>query len=70
MLSLIFPAFALQNNRVLTELRLEGCGMNEEGMAKLTDVLQSIPSLRVLDLSLNDVGTKAAENLGVDSALG
>ena len=39
--------------------------MNEEGTAELTGVLQSIPSLRVLDLSLNHVGTKAATNLGM-----
>ena len=38
--------------------------MNEEGTAKLTGVLQSIPSLRVLDLSLNHIGTEAAANLG------
>ena len=39
--------------------------MNEEGTAELTGVLQSIPSLRVLDLSLNNVGTAAAANLGM-----
>ena len=60
-----FPASSLQSNHVLTELRLEGCGMNEEGTAELTGILQSIPSLRVLDLSLNDVGTEAATNLGM-----
>ena len=49
---------------MLTELRLEGCGMNEEGTAELTGVLQSISSLCVLDLSLNDIGTRAATNLG------
>ena len=59
------PASSLQGNHVLTELILDGCGMNEEGTAQLIGVLQNIRSLRVLDLSLNDVGTKAATNFGM-----
>ena len=39
--------------------------MSEEATAELTEALQNIPTLRLLDLSLNDVGAKAAKNLGM-----
>ena len=47
------------------ELRLESCGLSKEGTTQLAEVLKSIPSLSVLDLSFNDVGAETADHLGI-----
>ena len=60
----IFPACGLKENSILTELRLESCGLSKEGTTQLAEVLKSIPSLSVLDLSFNDVGAETADHLG------
>ena len=60
-----FSASSLKDNSVLTELRLESCGLTIEGTTQLAEVLKSIPSLSVLDLSFNDVGADTAEHLGI-----
>ena len=58
------PAYSLKVNSNLTELRLEKCGLNANDTAQLADILKDIPSLCVLDLSFNHVGTEAAKHLG------
>ena len=60
-----FPASVLKENSVLTELRLESCGLSTEGTAQLAEVLKGIPSLSVLDLSFNAVGVETAKHLGI-----
>ena len=62
-------ASALRGNTVLTELRLHGCHIEAEGTAQLADVLCGITTLRVLDLTMNTVGTQGARHLGKLSCL-
>ena len=57
-------ASALRGNTVLTELRLEGCGIDAEGTSHLAQALCDITTLRVLDLSENSVGSQGARHLG------
>ena len=48
----------------MTSLKLEKCQLNCSDTAQLAAVLKNIPSLSVLDLSFNHIGTEAAEQLG------
>ena len=58
-------ASALRENTVLTELYLEGCGIDAEGTSQLAD----ITTLRELSLSGNTVDTQGATHLGTLSCL-
>ena len=56
---------ALRGNTVLTELRLERCGIDAEGTSHLVQALCDITTLRVLDLTGNStVGSQGARHLG------
>ena len=57
-------ASALRGNTVLTKLRLEDCDIDAEGTSHLVQALCDITILRVLDLSLNPVGSQGATHLG------
>ena len=57
-------ASALRGNTGLTELKLECCGIDAEGISHLAQALHVNTTLRVLDLSLNIVDSKSAEHLG------
>ena len=57
-------ASALRKNTVLTELRLEWCGTDAEGISHLAQALCNITTLRVLDLSGNTVDSQGARHLG------
>ena len=59
-------AHCLKDNSTLTMLRLVKCGLDVDDTAQLTDLLKNVPSLRVLDLSHNNVGPVAVEHLGND----
>lgn len=59
-----YPAYSLKISVILTELTLRQCGLHAYETAQLTAVLKDIPSLCMLDLSFNHVGTEAAEHLG------
>ena len=58
-------ASALMGNTLLTELYLEGCGIDAEGTSQLAD----ITTLRELSLSGNTVDTQGATHLGTLSCL-
>ena len=55
---------ALRGNTVLTELRLESCGIGAEGTSHLAQALCDITTLRVLWLNDNTVGSQGARHLG------
>ena len=55
------PAHSLKANSNLTELRLQKCGFNANDTALL---VKDIPSLSLLDLSFNHLGTEGVEHLG------
>ena len=62
-------AFALRENTGLTELRLQRCDIDAEGISHLAQALHVNTTLRVLDLSFNNVGgfpfhSQGAEHLG------
>ena len=57
-------ASALRGNTVLTELRLEYCGIDAEGTSHLAQALCDITTLRVLYLSGNTVDSQGARHLG------
>ena len=55
---------ALRGNTVLTELRLEHCGIDAEETSHLAEALYDITTLRVLDLRRNTVDFEGARHLG------
>ena len=55
---------ALKGSVVLSELRLGLCGIGADGIAKLTETLKTIHTLRVLDISGSTVGHTAGKDLG------
>ena len=55
---------ALRGNTVLTELRLERCGIDAEGISHLAQALCDVTTLRLLDLSGNSVGSQGTGHLG------
>ena len=55
---------ALRGNTVLTELRLEHCGIDAEETSHLAEALYGITTLRVLDLRRNTVDFEGARHLG------
>ena len=57
-------ASALRENTGLTELRLEECYIDAEGIFHLAQALHVINTLRVLDLSYNTINSKGAAHLG------
>jgi len=57
-------ASALRGNTVLTELRLEHCGIDAEGTSHLVQALCDIKTLRELDLRRNTVNSQSARHLG------
>ena len=59
-------AFALKRNTVLTELILQFCGINAEGISHLEQALCVNTTLRVLDLTGNthSVNSEGAAHLG------
>ena len=57
-------ASALRENTGLTELILEYCGIDAEGISQLAQALHVNTTLRVLDLSENTVDSESAEHLG------
>ena len=66
-------ASAMRGNTVLTELRLEHCGIDAEGISHLAQALRVNTTLRVLDfnttlkvldLTVNTIDSKGAEHLG------
>ena len=57
-------ASALRENTGLTELRLEGCDIDVEGISHLEQALRVNTTLRALDLSGNTVDSQGAEHLG------
>ena len=57
-------ASALRDNTGLTELRLEYCGIDAEGISHLEQALCVNTTLRVLDLTANTVGSQGAKHLG------
>ena len=57
-------ASALRGNTVLTELRLESCHIDAEGISHLAQALCDITTLRVLDFSGNSVDSLGARHLG------
>ena len=62
-------ASALMGNTLLTELYLEGCGIDAEGTSQLAEALCGITTLRVLNLRVNTVDTQGARHLGKLSCL-
>ena len=57
-------ASALRENTGLTELRLEDCHIDAEGISHLEQALHVNTSLRVLNFRWNTVGSQVAEHLG------
>ena len=57
-------ASALRENTGLTELRLEYCHIDAEGISLLAKALCDIKTLRELNLSYNTVGSESVEHLG------
>ena len=57
-------ASAMRGNTVLSELRLEHCGIDAEGISHLAQALCVNTTLRVLDLGGNTVYSQGAEHLG------
>ena len=57
-------ASALRENIGLTELRLAGCPIDTEGLSHLAQALRVNTTLRILDLSRNNVVSQGAEHLG------
>ena len=55
---------ALRGNTVLTELRLEDCGIDAQGTSNLAEALCDIKTLSVLDLRSNTVDSRGAGHLG------
>ena len=55
---------ALRENTGLTELRLEYCHIDAEGISDLAQALRVSTTLRVLDLSVNIVDSQGAAHLG------
>ena len=55
---------ALRGNTVLTELRLQRCNIDAEGMSNLAEALYDIKTLSVLDVSENTIDSRGAEHLG------
>ena len=51
----------LKKSTVLTELRLACCGIDAERASQLAEALSGI---KILDLSVNTVGSQGAEHLG------
>ena len=49
---------------MLSELRLGLCSIGSEGITKLTETLEAIHTLRVLDISGSTVGFTAGKSLG------
>ena len=57
-------ATALKGNNALTDLILSGCGIDGRMMSYLYEVIATIPTLRVLNLTDNKLGTEEARHLG------
>ena len=55
---------ALRGNTVLTELSLQCCDIDAEGISHLPQALCDITTLRVLELSRNTVGSQGGRHLG------
>ena len=55
---------ALRGNTVLSELRLEHCHIDAEGISHLVQALCDIKTLRKLDLRSNTVDSQGARHLG------
>ena len=62
-------ASTLKGNTVLTELDLWNCDIDAEGTSQLAEALCGITTLRVLNLSFNNVDTQGARHLGKLSCL-
>ena len=56
-------ASVLRENTGLTELRLQNCGIDAEGISHLAQALCVNTTLTVLDLSWNTVDSQGAEHL-------
>ena len=54
----------MERSTVLTELRLENCGLDEEGIGSIANVLKKVATLKVLDLSFNTIDSMGAKHLG------
>ena len=57
-------ASALKENTGLTELKLQNCRIDTEGISHLAQALHVNTTLRVLELSFNIVDSQGAEHLG------
>ena len=54
----------MERSTVLTELRLENCGLDGEGIESIAKVLNNVATLKVLDLSFNVIDSAGAKHLG------
>ena len=57
-------AFALRENTGLTELRLQRCDIDAEGISHLAQALHVNTTLRVLDLTDNAIDSLGATHIG------
>ena len=57
-------ATALRGSSALTELRLKWCHINGVAMSQLHKAISTIPTLSILDLSHNNLGSEGASYLG------
>ena len=65
----VFPptpctATALRGSHALTDLDLEGCGIESTAMSHLCEGLSTLSTLRVLNLRGNSLGTEGTKHLG------
>ena len=54
----------LRGNKVLTSLKLQGCGIGPEGISELCSALEINTTLTELDLSYNTFGDHSVASLG------
>ena len=61
----IIPVRMLTENKVLTKLRLENCGLGPEGLFDVCDVIRMNTTLTSLDLSRNTFDEQSIPSLGM-----
>ena len=59
-----YPASAIRGNSSISELRLQGCRIDEAGTEQILQALTVPTNLRILDMSWNSISPEGARLLG------